>query len=83
MAAKCQKLQLKGGKWVKANLSWVDASIRLIRFLPTLKLFSSVWHGLLARLFADNETELVAWLEHMSVPSHSVCTTNIRPVPRL
>ena len=34
----------------------------------TLKVFSSVWHGLLARLSADNETELVAWLRTYERP---------------
>ena len=40
----------QNGKWIKAHLGWVDAAVRLLRFLPTLPLFSHVWEAFLRRL---------------------------------
>ena len=61
-AQKSKWKQNSGGKWVKTNLPWVEACVRLLRLLPTLPLFSSAWHGLLSRMLADGEVQVVEWL---------------------
>ena len=68
MASKCQQMELKRGKWVKKNLQWTLATVRLLRILPTLRLFSHVWTGFLARLMAEKEPQLVEWLRSYERP---------------
>ena len=68
MAAKCCKMVLKKGKWVKENLGWTVAAVHVLRLLPTLPLFSHVWRGFLKRLESAEETDLVAWLKTYERP---------------
>ena len=58
----------QNGKWIKAHLGWVDAAVRLLRFLPTLPLFSHVWEAFLRRLQIEDEPHLVEWLRTFERP---------------
>jgi hypothetical protein len=62
MSAKCRTTELVGGRWVKTHYDWVRAALELVRFAPTIHLFSAVWRGLLSRLEAMAEADLASWL---------------------
>lgn len=68
MAAKCCKTVLRKGKWVKEHLDWAVAAVRLLRLLPTLRLFSPLWAAYLRRLTEHGEHDLVAWLRTYERP---------------
>ena len=68
MKAKCQQLVLRKGKYVKKNLHFALEMISILRFVPTLPLFSWLWKTFLATLKKLGEPTLAEWLQSYERP---------------
>ena len=68
MKAKCQQLVLRKGKYVKKNLHFALEMISILRFVPTLPLFSWLWKTFLTTLEKLGEPTLAQWLQSYERP---------------
>ena len=50
MSAKCCKLVLHKGRYVKENYDWLIYTLGNVRFAPRPDIFSFIWQGILCRL---------------------------------
>lgn len=67
MQAKCKHLVLKG-KYIKKHLQFTLDVIAILRFIPTLPLFSWLWKTFLATLRRLDESTLADWLQNYERP---------------
>ena len=64
MQAKCQQLVSRKGKFVKKYVHFALEVINILRFVPTLPLFSWLWKAFLATLRRLGEPTLADWLQN-------------------
>ena len=62
ISAKCCKLVLQKGRYVKENFDWIVYTLGNTRFAPRPGLFSYLWQGVLTRLVALGENEVARYL---------------------
>ena len=62
LAAKCAKLDLRHGKYVKRHFEWTMYTLTNTRFTPHPEVFSMVWQGFLVRLLTVGETQVATYL---------------------
>ena len=68
MQAKCQHVSLQRGKYIKTHLQFAKDIIAILRFVPTLTLFSWLWQAFLATLRNLGEGILADWLKTYERP---------------
>lgn len=62
MSAKCCKLVLHGGRYVKENYDRLIYTFGNVRFAPRPDIFSFIWQGILCRLIVQGEYEVARYL---------------------
>ena len=62
LAAKCAKLDLRHGKYVKRHFEWTMYTLTNTRVTPHPEVFSMVWQGFLVRLLTVGETQVATYL---------------------
>lgn len=72
MRSKCRQVVLHKGKHVKKHLHYALTVVSLLRFIPTLPLFSWLWKAFLASLRRMDEPILADWLQSYERPLPSI-----------
>jgi len=72
MQAKCQQLVSRKGKFVKKYVHFALEVINILRFVPTLPLFSWLWKAFLATLRRLGEPTLADWLQTYERPMPAI-----------
>ena len=83
MQSKCRHVVLRNGKHVKKHLHYALTIIALLRFIPTLPLFSWLWKAFLASLRRMDETTLADWLQTYERPLPSIFSEQATGLPRM
>ena len=68
MQAKCRQLTLRKGKYIKKHLHFAVETLNLLRFVPTLPLFSFLWKAFLGTLRSLGEPTLADYLQTYERP---------------
>lgn len=82
MQSKCRHVVLRNGKHVKKHLHYALTIIALLRFIPTLPLFSWLWKAFLASLRRMDETTLADWLQTYERPLPSIFSEQATGLPK-
>ena len=81
MSAKCCKLVLHGGRYVKENYDWLIYALGNVLFAPRPDIFSFVWQGILCRLIVQGEYEVARYLRDEFSTVLTGATLNLPGVP--